>query len=576
MLSVGGLAGEAINQCDTYRYRNGDNFRLLYAIKKGIALLEANTPGSYKEAITGPDGKVWIASMERQIKACEDKNTWTKVLRSQLPKGTNIIKCKWVYKIKLDEFGEITEHKSRITPKGFMQKYGIDYNEVFAATGQYKTMRLGLSLTASYDNELDQLDVPSAFLNAELNEDIYMEMPEGFAEPDTVVKLNKALYGLKQAPREWHQLISKYIIEVLGFKSTISDPCFFFKKSKTGKLIMMFLFVDDFQVSYHATDATEWCGLKQQLIDRFDTKDMGASKWILGMHITRDRKARTIKLDHELYISKALEKFGLAECKPASTPERKKGSINRPGRPSVDEAKLDAPCDRQRYMELIGTLLYPSISTRLDIAASVRSKARHMQDPRNRDMLEAETILRYLSDTKDIGLWFGRKRLDSSMQFTNKHALTAYGDADWANDRNDRKSITGWIVKLNDDVISWASKKQHTVSQSTCEAELYAEAAAVNEILWMRGLLNELGLTLADGGSVVYCDNQPTLNITKNGIKSERTKHVDVKYHFVTEKLHERVIDSRYLPTDKQQADILTKPLEKPQFESFRKVLMTR
>jgi hypothetical protein len=222
-------------------------------------------------------------------------------------------------------------------------------------------------------------------------------------------------------------------------------------------------------------------------------------------------------------------------------------------------------------MELVGTLMYPSISTRPDIASAVRSLAKHMQDPRRRHQVAAERVLRYLAGTKDIGLVFGRRKrtVDSS------HDIIAYGDADWANDRVDRKSITGWIVKLNGDVISWASKKQHTVAQSTCEAELYAEAAAVNEVLWQRGLLKELGLRM-DNASIVYCDNQPAISVSKNGIKSERTKHVDVKYHFVTEQIEKRTIESKYLPTDQQQADILTKALDKPRFETFRKELMTR
>lgn len=539
---------------------------LLHSIAQGIKLieLERKTPKTYEEAITGPDKNKWIASMDKEINSCEANETWVKVEKKELKKKTNIIKCKWVYKIKVNEKGEPVEYKSRLTPKGFMQKEGVDFFEVFAATGKYKTMRLGLSLTASLDHELDQMDVPSAFLKADLVEEVYMEMPMGYEEEGMVLLLKKALYGLKQAPREWYLLIRKFIVNELNFNATVSDPCLFYKWSATGKIMLIFLFVDDFQISYHIDDKLEWEQSKIKLIKQFNTKDMGPSKWILGMRITRDRKKYEITLDHELYITKALERFGLAECKTVSTPEIVLRGCNE------DNSSIsNAPCDKQNYMEMVGSLMYPSISTRPDIASAARSLAQHMHDPKHKHEVAAKRVLRYLAGTRGIGLMFGRNKIKHDSEIN----ILAFGDADWANDKIDRKSITGWIAKMNDDVISWSSKKQHTTAQSTCEAELYAEAAAVNEILWMRGLINELGLNICTG-SIVYCDNQPTINISKHGIKSERTKHVDVKYHFITEQINKGTIISKYMQTDKQQADILTKPLDKKKFELFRSELM--
>jgi hypothetical protein len=521
------------------------------------------TPTSYKEAISCKESARWIKAMKEQIGSCEENETWDKIARNELKKGTNVIKCKWVYKIKVDENGEVTEYKARLTPKGYMQKEGVDYFEVFAATGQYKTMRLGLSLTASWDHELEQMDVPSAFLKADIAEEVYMDMPEGFKEEGVVLRLKKALYGLKQAPREWYLLIRRFIQEDLGFQATVSDPCLFFRRSRTGRLILMFLFVDDFQISYHRDDKEEWHLEKQKLIQKFNTKDIGESKWILGMRIQRDRKNHTITLDHELYITKALERFGLFECRTVASPE-----VTIRGSNDSEDNTSNVACDKQTYMELIGTLMYPSISTRPDIANAARSLAKHMQDPKKCHEVAAKRVLRYLAGTKEMGLLFGRKEIAANEMMD----IVAYGDADWANDRNDRKSITGWIIKLNGDVIS---KKQHTVSQSTCEAELYAEAAAVNELKWLCGLMDELGLGV-NRPCIVYCDNQPTISISKNGVKSERTKHVDVKYHFITEQINAGMIEPRYLQTNKQQADILTKALGKQQFEEFRKELMTR
>ena len=532
------------------------------------------------------DPEKWGPSFDREMASCRKKGVWTEVLRSSLPKDTNILPCKWVCRIKVDSNGNPIEWKSRLCPKGFRQKEGVDYFEVFAATGRYKTKRVGLSLTARWDHELHQCDVPTAFLNADVAEKVYMQLPPGYrkGKENMVCLLHKSLYGLKQAPRNWYLMFSKFIVNTMGFKATVSDPCMFFKRSKTGRLLFMFLFVDDIQVSFHAEDRDEWCTLKSMLVDRFDTKDLGESKWILGMRISRDRKARVITLDQELYVTKALEKYGLAECKVAPTPELVQS------RSPVADGKLMqplSPVEHQRYMEITGTLMYAGISTRPDISHAVHQLASHMQSPTRQHMLDAERCLRYLAGTKEIGLTFGARASSaddgnpSSMNGDSRGRgllqidVCAYSDADWANDKSDRKSITGWVAKVNGDAISWASKKQRTVAQSTCEAELYAEAAAIQEVLWLRGLLTELGLHMRTG-SVVYGDNQSAIAVSKNGIKGERTKHVDVKYHFITETIEQGSVQLKWIPTTEQQADIFTKALATPAFEHFRRLIMSR
>ena len=150
----------------------------------------------------------------------------------------------------------------------------------------------------------------------------------------------------------------------------------------------------------------------------------------------------------------------------------------------------------------------------------------------------------------------------------------AYADADWAGDRGDRKSISGWVAKINGDPISWSSKKQRVVALSTCEAELYAEAAAMQEVLWIRGMLAELGLA-SESASTMYGDNQSTIAVSKNGVKGERTKHVDVKYHFVNDTVEKKLVQLKWIPTAEQQADLFTKALAAPVFIKLRKELMT-
>jgi hypothetical protein len=291
------------------------------------------------------------------------------------------------------------------------------------------------------------------------------------------------------------------------------------------------------------------------------------------MRITRNRAARTITLDQELYITKACNRFGFKECKVAASPEEP-GAMN-----DTTSPKLDEPADRQRFMEIVGTLMYAAISSRPDIAHAVHYLASHMVAPTARHMLAADRVLRYLAGSKAVGLVFGNRNGDA-VGDSRGHGTTlqldvcAYADADWANDRSDRKSISGWVAKLNGDPVSWSSKKQKVVSLSTCEAELYAEAAAIQEVLWLQGILKELGLTCTTG-SKVYGDNQSTISVSKNGIKGNRTKHVDVKYHFITETVESGKVNLVWVPSAEQQADIFTKALPKPTFLTLRKQLMT-
>jgi hypothetical protein len=311
---------------------------------------------------------------------------------------------------------------------------------------------------------------------------------------------------------------------------------------------------------------------------RFNTKDMGPSTWILGMRITRNRRARTITLDQELYVSKALERYGMQECKPVSTPEVLGGI----GSIGGDDAEMSAPADLQLFQEMVGTLMYAAVSCRLDIAHAVHALASEMQAPTGHSMLAARRVLRYLAGSKDIGLVFGAlaggKAAASEtrgQQATAQVDVSAYADADWANNKKDRKSVTGWVAKLNGDPISWSSKKQRVVALSTCEAELYAEAAALQEVLWLRDLVTELGLHV-QMGSLLYGDNQSTIAVSKNGVKSDRTKHVDVKYHFVTQTVEEGKVKLKWIPTAEQQADIFTKALAPQVFERLRQQLMSR
>ena len=275
---------------------------------------------------------------------------------------------------------------------------------------------------------------------------------------------------------------------------------------------------------------------------------------------------RLIQLDQELYVTKAVEKFGLDQCRPVGTPGISAGDV------SEDTSSIQAdekPSDLKLYQEKVGTLLYAAISTRPDISYTVNKLTQKMTAPTVGDAKLCDRVFRYLAGSKTMGLLFGRKSNTSTV------SVSAYADADWASDRVDRKSITGWIAMLNGDPVSWASKKQKVVSQSTCEAELYAEGAAINETKLLTDLLQEIGVNTG-AVPVIYGDNQSAIALSKNGIKSERTKHVAIKYAFIHDEVSNERVKLQWIPTTEQLADILTKSLARPAHERLMNQLMTR
>ena len=462
--------------------------------------------------MASPDAAKWKAALDKEMRSCTEQQVWTLVRRDQLPPRANVLPCKEVFKMKLDEHGAVVEHKARFTPKGFRQKQGVDFFETFARTGQYKTLRVALSLAAKWDHELAQFDVPTAFLNAPVDEDIYMELPEGYEQPGMVCKLQKSLYGLKQAPRNWDKLVHTFITSDMAFKATVSDPSLYFKRSRSGRLMMIYRFVDDMQGSYHADDAAEFQQSVALLQERFRIKQMETATWMLGMRITRDRKARTITLGPG-----AVRHQGAGEVRTAAVPRGQhaggggSGARREPGAgQACGQTALHG--DRQARSCTRRSARGPTSRTRCTIW---RATCRRRPSATCRRPSACCATWR---GRRSVGLVFGSRNGDTVGDSRGRRAqvqvdVCAFADADWANDKGDRRSITGWVAKLNGDPVSWSSKKQRVVALSTCEAELYAESAAIQEVLWLRGLMEELGLH-TQTGSTVYGDNQSAIAVS--------------------------------------------------------------
>ena len=420
-----------------------------------------------------------------------------------------------------------------------------------------------MAIAAIQDLEVDHMDVSNAFLNGTLKEDVYMQQPPGYEIGDSsqVCKLVKALYGTRQAPHEWNNDINDFILS-LEFTRCKSDSCIYVKTSGTGKSIIVSLFVDDIIPIYSSVDKDEWSTIRAKFLNKYKMKDMGPAKWVLGMSVIRDRARRTIHIGQELYLKKILKTFGMESCKSSHTPAEDAVLSSKDSPATIEEGR------RTKYMAMVGSLLYAMLSTRWDIAQSVSALTRFMQNPGPAHMKAAEQVMRYMKGTTDRGLEYNGLNGDGSTETQLK--VTVYTDADWAKDRNDCKSITGYIVKLNDCVISWSSKKQSTIALSSAESEYYALGSGTQQLLWTKSLLAEVMMQSTPITATMKTDSQSAMAMCNKDNMHSRTKHIDVRHHFIRDHLKNKVMELQWVPTHHQLADILTKPLNKVKFKQMR------
>ncbi|RVW26608.1 Retrovirus-related Pol polyprotein from transposon RE1 [Vitis vinifera] len=430
--------------------------------------------------------------------------------------------CKWIFTIKYKADGSVERFKARLVARGFTQSYGIDYQETFAPVAKLNTIRILLSLAVNQDWCLQQLDIKNAFLNGDLEEEVYMEIPPGFEEV-------------------WQRISLK-----LGYKQGQADHTLFVKKSHAGKMAILIVYVDDIILS--GNDMEELQNLKKYLSEEFEVKDLGNLKYFLGMEVARSRKG--IVVSQRKYILDLLKETGMLGCKPIDTPmdSQKKLGIE----------KESTPVDRGRYQRLVGRLIYLS-HTRPDIGFAVSAVSQFMHSPTEEHMEAVYRILRYLKMTPGKGLFFRK---------TENRDTEVYSDADWAGNIIDRRSTSGYCSFVWGNLVTWRSKKQSVVARSSAEAEYRALAQGICEGIWIKRVLSELGQT-SSSPILMMCDNQAAISIAKNPVHHDRTKHVEIDRHFITEKVTSETVKLNYVPTKHQTADILTKALPRPNFEDL-------
>ncbi|CAJ2658330.1 unnamed protein product [Trifolium pratense] len=510
-----------------------------------VTVTDNGEPEHYQEAIANVDKEKWFKAMQEEMNSLHENHTFELV---KLPKGKRALKNKWVYKIKSESDQSQPRYKARLVVKGFNQRKGIDFEEIFSPVVKMTSIRVVLGLAASLNLEVEQLDVKTAFLHGDLEEELYMEQPEGFevkGKEELVCRLKKSLYGLKQAPRQWYKKFDSFM-EKHGYDKTTADHCVFVKKFSDGDFIILLLYVDDMLIVGHDTKKIK--SLKKELSMSFAMKDLGPAKQILGMRISRDRKNGKLWLSQHNYIEKVLERFNMSKAKPVSTPLAGHLKLSSEQCPTSEKDKEDMK-KKIPYASAVGSLMYAMVCTRPDIAHAVGVVSRFLSNPGKDHWQAVKWILRYLRGTSKVCLCFGG----------GDPVLDGYTDADMAGDLDCRKSTSGYMMTFAEAAVSWQSRLQKCVALSTTEAEYIAATEAAKELLWMKKFLQELGIEQEK--FMLFCDSQSAIHLGKNPTFHSRSKHIEVRYHWIREALEMKSFSLEKIHTDENGSDMMTKTL---------------
>ena len=512
-------------------------------------------PSKYSEAMQSDESEKWKEAMDTEIESLAENETFDLV---PLPEGKRAVGGRWVYTIK-DTPDDSEIFKARYVAKGYTQVQGTDYGDTFSPTAKITSIRVLLQIAVQHDMTIHQMDVKTAYLNAPIDCVIFMDQPEGFevvgeGTQRLVCRLRKSLYGLKQSGRNWNNILHKFLVDNLCIRSLI-DPCVYFLKNNI-EFAMLLIWVDDIIIAANSFKSVD--RIKALLKGKFKMKDLGPVKYFLGIEFSHEEG---IKIRQSRYISKILEKEGMSQCKPRTTPcEANPSSFNEKN--DKDRATLTS----RKYRELVGSLIYLMTCTRPDISWVVTKLSQHLDKPEDADWVMLKHVLRYLKGTIDHGLYYQKSK--------NGLVLTGYSDSDWASSTDDRRSTTGFYYSLNPagPPVSWKSKKQPTVALSSCEAEYMALSASIQEACFLDMLLKDL-VVLPDLPISVYGDNQGAIALVKNQIIHKRSKHIDVRFHFIREKYVSKFVDVIYVQTDENVADVMTKPATKSKLLKFHEML---
>ena len=503
----------------------------------------AEEPKTYENAMKSAEKEEWQLAMKEEHDALIKNGTWTLVKK---PVGVNVIDNRWIYKIKRNTSdNSISRYKARLVARGFTQEFGVNYNETFSPVVRFTSIRLILAIAAIKRMKLQQFDVKTAFLNGELEDDVYMKQPIGFSDNSgKVCKLNKGLYGLKQASRVWNKKF-KFFIELFGFIACKADPCVFVS-NKNNQLLILAIHVDDGLIAGENSECIN--DVIVHLKTHFEIIHMNAGNF-LGLEIEQYNNG-SIFVHQAAYARRILKKFQMENCNAVAVPS----DCNQ-----VLENFNNSKASNCEYRELVGSLLYLALGTRPDISYAVGIVSRYLEQPKIAHEMALKRIFKYVKGTINYGILYNN---------TGEYKLDVYSDADYAGDATTRKSTSGSTFLFNGTIISWYSERQKCVSLSTMEAEYVAASNATKEILWLKQFLSEI---FKNNNCKInfFLDNQSAIKLIKNPELHKRSKHIDVRYHFIRDAYENQSFDLKYTSTENMIADMLTKPLKRTRFSKL-------
>lgn len=521
-------------------YVMDDDLNSLIALNVGDWL--DDVPSRYCDIEDHPDEAKWRSAVDEEIDSLEKNETWTVV---KFEPGMKLINSRWIFKQKPEPNDEV-RFKARLVAKGFMQKPGIDYSDTYSPVAKLSTIRMLLAVGIQKGFQFCHLDVRTAFLNGCLEERVFMKAPEGIQVPEGhVLKLNRSLYGLKQSPRCWNKLFNDFIV-TLNFQRSTADYCLY-TRVIDDSITYLVLYVDDMLICSNDEQTMKY--IQDALATEFEMKNLGSVRNFMGLNIEIEYEKGILTIDQSHYIRKILERFDMSQCNPASTPIEQHLKLER-GNP---EDVTSNP-----YRELIGSLMYVMLGSRPDICYAIGYLSRFQDCSNDTHFAHLKRVLRYLKGTINWKLSYERR---------DEVPLRGFVDADFGNDINGRKSTSGLLFQVYGNTMLWTSKKQDLVTISTSEAEYVAASLATCDAIFLTKIMNDLHID-PHLPVPIHEDNAGCIFIAKNP-ETKRSKHIDVKYHFIRECVETKKIELIMTPTANQIADVLTKGLGKKLFLKF-------
>ncbi|GJR14086.1 zinc finger, CCHC-type containing protein [Tanacetum coccineum] len=455
------------------------------------------------------DVAFWKEVINDEMDSIMGNNNW---VLADLPPSCKPLGCKWIFKRKLKVDGTIKKFKARLVIQGFKRKSGIDYFDTYALVTRIRCIRPLIAMALIHNLIIHHMDVKTAFLNGDLDEEVYMNQPQGFimlGNENKVCKLIKYLYGLKQEHKQWHQKFDEVVLSN-GYLLNQADKCVYSKFDKTGKGVIICLYVDDMLI--FGTDQVQLDLTKEFLSSRFSMKDMGEADVILGIRI--NHKSNRIAISQSHYIEKVVSQL--------------------------------------EYSRVIDCLMYAMTCTRPDIAFAMGKLSRYTSNPGTQHWQAIQRVLKYL-----------KKTMDYRLTYTGyPSVLEGYTDASWISNTEDNSSTSGWVFLLGGGAISWASKKQTCITGSTMESEFVALAAAGKEAEWLKNLLLEIPLWSKPIAPIsIRCDSAATLAKAYSQMYNGKSRHLGVRHSMIRELITNGVISIEFVRSQQNLADHLTKGL---------------